>query len=133
MIILDTHVLLWMDRNDNALGETARSMIEQAWLSGGVAVSAISFWEVAMLAARERIVLPVPVEVWRADLLQAGIQEVPLDGRLALMAARLTDLHRDPADRFIVATALHRKVQLITADTQILDWNDPLERQDARL
>lgn len=133
MILLDTHVLLWMDRNDNALGEMARSMIEQAWLSGGIAVSAISFWEVAMLAVRERIVLPVPVEVWRADLLQAGIQEAPLDGGLALMAARLTDLHRDPADRFIVATALHRKVRLITADTQILDWNGPLERQDARL
>jgi PIN domain nuclease of toxin-antitoxin system len=133
LILLDTHVLLWMDRNDNALGEMARSMIEQAWLSGGIAVSAISFWEVAMLAVRERIVLPVPVEVWRADLLQAGIQEAPLDGGLALMAARLTDLHRDPADRFIVATALHRKVRLITADTQILDWNGPLERQDARL
>ena len=133
MIVLDTHVLLWMDRNDGAMGQLTRSLIEQSWRKDGVAVSAISFWESAMLESRGRISLPVAAELWRADLLQAGVQEIPLDGKLALIATSLAGFHRDPADRFIVATALHHSAVLVTADAQILSWGGPLDRQDARL
>ena len=80
MIFLDTHALLWMDRNDASLGAQSRRLIEDAWRTDTVAVSAISFWEAAMLAQRGRIVLPVAVETWRADLLHAGIREIPIDG-----------------------------------------------------
>ena len=131
-MILDTHILLWMDRNDPAIGSNARHQIEVVWRAGSAAVSAISFWEVAMLAERERIVLPVPVERWRADWLQAGLVEIPLNGHLALRSCRLANLHRDPADRFIVATALDRNVPLMTADQKILDWDGDLDRLDAR-
>lgn len=132
MIVLDTHALLWMDRNDASLGEQTRRLIEDAWRSGAVAVSAISFWETAMLAQRGRIVLPVAVETWRADLLQAGVQEIPIDGRIALRATSFHDLHRDPADLFIVATAIHHGALLITADNKILAWQASLSRHDAR-
>lgn len=131
-MILDTHTLLWLDRNDPTLGPNARLRIEAAWRTGTVAVSAISFWEVAMLAERGRILLPMPAERWRADWLQAGLVEIPLDGRIALLSCQLTHLHRDPADRFIVATAITRNVPLMTADQKILDWEGPLERLDAR-
>lgn len=50
--MLDTHVLLWLDREDPALGPSSRERISTAWGKGLVAVCAISFWEVAMLAAR---------------------------------------------------------------------------------
>ncbi len=131
MIVLDTHALLWMDRNDPMLGPQARSLIEDTWRSDVVAVSAISFWETALLADRGRIVLPVPAEVWRVDLLQAGLREIALDGRVALFANRLEGLHRDPADRFIVATSYQLGARLVTADTQILGWSGDLPRQDA--
>lgn len=85
-----------------------------------------------MLEAKGRISLPLPVQLWRADLLQAGVQEIPLDGKLALMATGLADFHRDPADRFIVATALHYRAVLLTADSQTLAWGGSLDRQDAR-
>lgn len=133
MIILDTHALLWMDRNDEAMGQETRRIIEQAWHTDTVAVSAISFWESAMLAQRGRIALPAGVEIWRADLLQAGIAEVPIDGRVALLATQLENLHRDPADRFIVATAMLRGALLVTADAQILEWPSELRRHDARV
>ena len=129
--MLDTHALLWMDRNDPMLGPQARGLIENTWRSDVVAVSAISFWETALLADRGRIVLPLPAEAWRVDLLQAGLREIALDGRLALLAARLDGLHRDPADRFIVATAYQLGAKLVTADTQILGWGGDLPRQDA--
>jgi PIN domain nuclease of toxin-antitoxin system len=131
VIVLDTHALLWMDRNDPMLGPQARALIENTWRSDVVAVSAISFWETALLADRGRIVLPVPAEDWRIDLLQAGLREIAVDGRVALHATRLEGLHRDPADRFIVATSLQLGATLVTADKQILEWGGDLLRQDA--
>jgi len=131
VIVLDTHALLWMDRNDPMLGPQARALIENTWRSDVVAVSAISFWETALLADRGRIVLPVPAEDWRLDLLQAGLREIAVDGRVAWHATRLEGLHRDPADRFIVATSVQLGATLVTADKQILDWDGDLPRQDA--
>jgi len=133
VIILDTHVLLWIDRDDPALGPSTRARIEGSWRSGEeVGVSAISFWECAMLAQRQKIVLPCPAERWRTEILGAGMVEVPLDGRIALLATTFDDLHRDPADRFIAATAMHRGATLFTADEKLLAWRSDLVRHDAR-
>jgi PIN domain nuclease of toxin-antitoxin system len=132
VILLDTHALLWMDRNDLALGPQSRKLIEQAWRTDTVAISAISVWETALLVQRGRVSLPTSADAWRADLLQAGVREIPIDGRIALAATGLDALHRDPADRFIVATALIHGATLITADTKILQWKSGLPRQDAR-
>jgi PIN domain nuclease of toxin-antitoxin system len=131
-VILDTHVLLWLDRNDAAIGPQTRSKVEIAWRAGALAVSAITFWEAAMLAERGRITLPVTPERWRMDWLDAGLTEIPIDGHVALLACRLDDFHRDPADRFIVATALDRDAPLLTADRLILDWRGKLPRLDPR-
>jgi PIN domain nuclease of toxin-antitoxin system len=132
MIVLDTHTLLWMDRDDPALGAASRRLIERHWALREVAVSAISFWECAMLAQRGRIALPRVIEVWRADLVAAGVIELPLDGRTALLATTFDNLHRDQADRFIAATALHRDAVLVTADEKLLAWKSALRRHDAR-
>lgn len=133
MIVLDTHVLLWMDRDDKALGRSSRRLIEQEWRTGSIMVSAISFWESAMLEGYGRIQLPVTAEIWRSELLHAGIQEAPVDGRIALIAVRLAGFHKDPADRFIVATAIRHDAMLLTADSKILEWNGGMARHDARL
>ena len=133
MIVLDTHALLWMDRNDPALGPAARRLIEDAWRAGQVAVSAISFWETAMLVQRGRIVLPLPTTEWRSELLQAGLREIVMEGRIGILASHLENLHRDPADRFIIATALQNQATLVTADENVLAWPSELLRQDARL
>ena len=94
-------------------------------------LSAISFWEAAMLAERDRISLPTSPERWRANWLRAGLVEIPIDGRIALQSCQLTNFHRDPADRFIVATALDRNLPLMTADKKILEWEGTLNRLDA--
>jgi len=133
VIVLDTHALLWMDRDDPALGAASRRLIEDAWRAGQVAVSAISYWETAMLVQRGRIVLPLPATEWRSELLQAGLREIVLDGRIGILASHLENLHRDPADRFIIATALQNQATLVTADENVLAWPSELLRQDARL
>lgn len=132
MILLDTHALVWMDANDDQLGNLSRTRIEQAWRSGTVAVSAVSFWECAALQARGRIRLPGTPHEWRAQWLAAGLVEIPLDGHIAVTAAGFGHPHKDPADRFIVATALHRRATLVTADARLLGWSEALACLDAR-
>ena len=132
MIVLDTHVLVWAASDDRKLGRKARAMIDQLWASGKVAVPAIAFWEIGLLQARRRLKLPSSVKEWRDTILAAGAVELPLDGTIALRALDLSGLHDDPADRFIVATALLNNATLMTADERLLDWRHALDRHDAR-
>ena len=130
MIVLDTHVLLWLRSGDRRLGAGARSEIERAWRASEVCVSAISFWEVALLKVKGRIRFPEDVAQWRREQLEQGVIEVAVDGEIGIRAANLPDFVADPADRLIVATALggHR---LVTADRRLVDWPGPLRRLDA--
>ena len=127
MILLDTHVLLWHERGDQRLGPRARAELERSWSEGESAVSAISFWEVGMLVEKGRLGFHLDLDAWRRDLLDHGLVEVPVDGRIAVRAGLLTDMHGDPADRLIVATALEGH-HLLTADRGILAWPGPLSR-----
>jgi len=95
-----------------------------------MAVSAISFWEVERLRRKGRLRMSQPVDSWRRDLLEGGLQEIAVDGELGIRAAALVNLDADPADRLIVATALSAGT-LVTADKKILDWDSDLARLDA--
>jgi PIN domain nuclease of toxin-antitoxin system len=132
LIVLDTHVLIWLDAGLQELGGEAARLIDWEFASGEVAVSAISFWETAMLIAKGRLGIAQPLPRWREDLLHAGLRELPVDGRLGIEAADLHDFHGDPADRLIVASALSAGGTLVTADRKILAWSGPLNATDAR-
>ena len=86
-----------------------------------------------MLAAKGRIVMSLPLPTWRRDLLSLGLIEIPVDGEIGITAVHLENLHSDPADRMIIATALLRGAVLVTADQRILDWPGKLDRINARL
>ena len=131
MILLDTHVLFWLRFGDAKLGRRARAVIDRATGEGSAAVSASTFWEAAMLRRKGRLDLPDDIAAWRVSLLRDGLVEIPVDGAVAIRAGLLRDLHGDPADRFILATALEGH-QLITADTRLLDWPGDVARLDAR-
>jgi len=102
-----------------------------AWKADGLAVSAISYWEVEMFRVKNRIALAMEVRAWRNLNLLQGVREIPLDGAMGARAASLEEFHPDPADRYIVATALERGFRLMTADRRILTWPGRLERIDA--
>lgn len=129
---MDTHALIWLDQDDPALGPQARQRIDAALKDKSLAVSAISFWEVAMLAAKGRIVIDVPLSTWRQDLLDLGLLEIPVDGEIGIAAVQVVKFPADPADRIITATVIRHKATLITADRAILEWSGSLERIDAR-
>ena len=127
MILLDTHVLLWFRFGNRRLGPKSREEIGRAVEEGESAVSAISFWEVGMQLQKGRLGFDLDLDAWRNGLLDQGLVEIPVDGGIAARAGLLQDMHGDPADRLIVATALegHR---LVTADRGILEWPGRLSR-----
>ncbi|MCY3920111.1 MAG: type II toxin-antitoxin system VapC family toxin [Chloroflexi bacterium] len=131
MILLDTQVLLWHRFGYGKLGRRTRGAIDRAWARGNAAVSAITFWEVGMLHDRGKLKLMSDIDAWRADLLRDGLVALPVDDVIATRAGLLTDLHGDPADRLILATALEGH-QLVTADVRLLDWPGAVGRIDAR-
>jgi PIN domain nuclease of toxin-antitoxin system len=130
VILLDTHAAIWILRDDAALGKKARSLAIRALDDGELAISAISFWEIALLIARHRLrSLDDPNETRRL-MMQTGIRELPLTGDIAVLAVQL-NLHGDPADRFIAATAIANGATLMTADERLLSWRSKLRRVNA--
>ena len=132
MTVLDTNALLWLWTANAKLGASARTLIEEALLRRQLAVSAMTYWEVAMLQSKGRISFPEDVALWRSELLREGLSEIPVDGDIAVRAIRLEGLPADPADRIIVATAQAGN-RLVTGDHRILAWDGPLRKVDARL
>ena len=123
MIILDTHAAVWWTQQPELLGNSAEESICTAVR---ILIPSIVFWETALLVRKGRLALKGyrPVEKWAAAILSIPrVQEVPLSHQLAISADTL-DMHPDPADRFIAATALHYKAPLVTKDNllQSLPW-----------
>ncbi len=119
MIVVDTHVLLWWKNSPQKLGRKARSELENA---AEVGVCPISCWELAMLVQKQRLRLDRDVLVWlKQALAQPTTRLLPLLPEIAVLATGLgAELTGDPADRLIVATALHFRCPLVTADRRLL-------------
>ena len=130
-VLLDTHALVWLLEGDEHLGNEARRLADTAVKEDALLVSAMTFWEVAMLVQRHCLVLVQPVANWRRNVLELGIAEIPVTGDIGILAAELEAFPPDPADRIIAATAMAHGARLITADAKILGWKGQLSRHDA--
>ncbi len=131
MILLDTHVLVWLAEGNVKLGKRARRSIDEALHASGVGVATVSYWEIAMLAQKGRLELPVSPAAFRRRVIGLGVRELPLQGGETIRAAELTRFHGDPADRMIAATAIEIDATLCTADKPILKWKGELRTLDA--
>lgn len=131
MIVLDTHVVLWLAAGSERLGRRSRRAIDSNLRDDEVIAPAVVFWEVAMQVAKGRVKLPEPTAAFRRRTLGLGVREYPLDGSVAIAAAELAGLPGDPADRFIAATAIALGATLLTADGALLAWRGPAKMQDA--
>lgn len=124
MIVLDTHVLLWWVSNPEQLSKKARSTIERTLSEGSIYISSISAWEIAMLVEKKRLALTMDVKDWisRCEAIPY-IKFVPVTNGIAIKAVQLTgDIHNDPADRIIIATALSIGVALVTMDQKLRNY-----------
>ena len=125
MLLLDTHIWYWYVQADTArFSRRIQPVIEAAALRDDVAVSVISVWELAMLEAANRIDLELDVRAWAARALSfPGVRLQNLSPSIAIESTRLPgDIHRDPADRLLIATARLSGASLVTSDDRIIDY-----------
>jgi PIN domain nuclease of toxin-antitoxin system len=125
-LLLDTHVWIWTLQQDTSkLSRVAVESIRRASRAGNrLYVSALSLWEVAMLARKKRMVLSAEPLAWISQALQApGLQLIPLIPEIAVGSTTLPgNIPKDPADQIIVATARHFGARLVTCDTRIIEY-----------
>jgi PIN domain nuclease of toxin-antitoxin system len=123
VLLLDTHVWVWHVRGDQR-GIAFRESIDQAGEVGDLALSAISVWEVAMLAAKGRLHLDGGCLEWARDAMSRSRAVLtPLSPEVAVESTHLPgDFHSDPADQIIVATARIHNATLVTRDAGILAY-----------
>ena len=122
LLLLDTHVLIWSSSNQPRLGQQTAKIINLASRQNRLAVSAMTPWEIGLLDSKKRITLHKEALAWiREVLAQPGLSLIPLEPEIAIASSRLPfDMHPDPADRILVATARHLGATLVTADANLL-------------
>lgn len=121
--LLDTHVVIWLGFAER-LGSRSIAAIAEAQHKGGLAISAITAWEVAQLLERSRLELDHPAHQWVEAVAAAlDAEQIPVDFRIGATSVALPgDLHRDPADRILAATARLFRLTLVTRDRALLRY-----------
>jgi PIN domain nuclease of toxin-antitoxin system len=121
-LLLDTHVLVRLTNGDQRLGAQAKEAMRSAYSEDRALVSAITPWEIALLVSKGRLTLDQDVLDWvRSALSLPGVRLAPLSAEIAVASTRLPwEMHADPADRILVATARHLGATLVTADATLL-------------
>jgi PIN domain nuclease of toxin-antitoxin system len=118
MILLDTCVLFWLELGPERISPKAR----EAMLAQGAQLfaSAVSAFELGLKVRAGEITLPMPTGKWVREVCERrGIRVLPLDEEAAGFSATLPMLHRDPCDRFLIATAQLAGLALVTPDDKI--------------
>ena len=119
-LLLDTHIWLWSLTAPHRLGRKVRAQLERK--ANEVWLSPISVWELLVLAERGRVRLDAEPRAWVAEALERSpLEEAALNHEVALRSREVSLPHQDPADRFLVATALTYELTLVTADETMIE------------
>jgi PIN domain nuclease of toxin-antitoxin system len=118
-LLLDTHIWLWSLGEPSRLAPRVTQALEakdtELWLSP------ISLWELGILVEKGKVDLRDSLDAWIDDALRiTPMREAPLTRMVVRALGSITTPHRDPADRFLAATAAALDLQLVTSDEQLL-------------
>ncbi len=115
-IMLDTCGLIWLVNGGSKISRKTLEAIEEAKI---VYVSAATALEIGCKAAIKKLKLPMDAEEWYSKVLSIhDLVEIPITGPIALFSASLPLIHKDPADRIIIATAILNRLPVVTHDSR---------------
>lgn len=117
-LLLDTAPFLWLCAGAAKLSPTVATALSDP--NSTVSISAMSAWEIALQYAKKKLVLPTALESWFPAMIRHHqLQLLPIEAATAIASASLPALHGDPFDRILIATALERRMCVITPDLMI--------------
>jgi PIN domain nuclease of toxin-antitoxin system len=113
--LLDTHALIfWANRME--MPRALIDLLDASLLQGGLMVSSVCFWEIALLVKKKRLELE-DIHGWKTELLEnTGLQLINPSVSDMIDSTRLTDHHKDPFDRLLISQTLRLQATLITRD-----------------
>lgn len=121
-LLLDTHVFLWILKNDPRLSDGIKNKIMNA---AEVYISSVSIWEIAIKVKIGK--LQADVDEVLAAIDESGFAELPLTATHVAGIAQLPVLHRDPFDRVLIAQAISEPLKLLTTDSALKQYSDLVE------
>jgi len=123
-LLLDTHVWLRYQGISGEVHKSALPILHRAAAEGTLYISVISIWETAMLVKRGRLSLNTSVHRWAEEALsKPGINLLPFSPEIAIESVNLpSPIHKDPADRILIASARVERMTLVTRDVEVLEF-----------
>jgi len=121
VLLLDTHAFVWLVSDQSELSGEAKRLIDNS--SVHLYFSSISALEIGLSVKRKGLSLPVePQRFIAKGLSQHGIQEIPVSSEIALFSTKLPEIHNDPFDRIIIATAQHEGLTILSKDAKLREY-----------
>lgn len=122
-LTLDTHILIWYTEGIR-LTTSQVNVIDQARGQNLLYISAISLWEIAMLAQKDKIAFAISLDEWIENVLSTpGLNLIDLKVPILVESCNLPNFeHKDPADRLIISSARSINSRLMTFDQKIIDY-----------
>jgi len=123
MIVMDTHVWFWWINMEHR--RLSATMLDAIATADRIGVSPVSCFELALAHKKGRLELPLPIGEWfRLALDGSDVELLPFDDAISIRAVELSEIHRDPFDRIIIATALQLNAMLASVDSHFGSYSE---------